>query len=117
MAVPFQDRCFPQRDEPHSVEDHPECYSRPMVLAVPVTSGELRDDTVGVLRRVAAGGVVEVTVNGEPVAELGPIREPRSHWTPKAVFAERLAMAQADPALREDLRALTGDTDELGRIR
>jgi prevent-host-death family protein len=108
---------FRQRDEPHSVEGHPECYSRPLVRAAPVTSGELRNDTVGVLRRTAAGEVMEVTVNGEPVAELGPIREQRSHWTPKAVVAERLARAQADPALREDLRALTGDTEELAPIR
>ncbi len=56
-------------------------------------------------------------MNGTPVAELGPIRARRSHWTPRAVFAARLARAQADPALREDLRALTGDTDELGPIR
>ncbi len=58
-----------------------------------------------------------MTANGEPVAESGPIREQRSHWTPKAVFAARLTRAQADPALRGALRALTRDTDELGRIR
>ena len=56
-------------------------------------------------------------MNGEPVAELGPIREQRSHWTPKAVFAARVTRTQADPALREDRRALTADTDELGLIR
>ena len=56
-------------------------------------------------------------MNGEHVAESGPIREQRSHWTPRAVFAARLARAQADPALREALRALTGDTDELGPLR
>jgi prevent-host-death family protein len=88
-------------------------YSR----SVRVASRELRNDTAGVLRRAAAGEVVEVTVNGEPVAQLGPIREQRSHWTPKDVFAARLERAQADPGLREDLRALTGDTDELGPVR
>ncbi len=82
-----------------------------------VASRELRNDTAGVLRRAAAGEVVEVTVNGEPVAALGPIQEQRSHWTPRSVFATRLARTQADPALRADLRALTGDTDELGPIR
>ena len=82
-----------------------------------VASRELRNDTAGVLRRAAAGEVVEVTVNGEPVAELGPIREQGSNWTPKAVFAARLVGAQADPELREDLRALSGDTDELGPVR
>ena len=56
-------------------------------------------------------------MNGEPVTEWGPIREQRSHWTPRAVFAARLARAQADPTLREDLRALTGDTDELVPLR
>ncbi|MGY1669418.1 type II toxin-antitoxin system Phd/YefM family antitoxin [Geodermatophilus sp. SYSU D00710] len=82
-----------------------------------VASRELRNDTAGVLRRVAAGEVVQVTVNGEPVAELGPIQDQRSHWTPKAVFVARLARSQADPALREELEALTGDTGELGPIR
>ena len=82
-----------------------------------VASRDLRNDTASVLRRAAAGEVVEVTVNGEPVAALGPIQEQRSHWTPRAVFATRLARTQADPALRADLRALTGDTDELGPIR
>ena len=82
-----------------------------------VASRDLRNDTAGVLRRAAAGEVVEVTLNGEPVAALGPIQQQRSHWTPRAVFATRLARTQADPALRADLRALTGDTDELGPIR
>ncbi len=82
-----------------------------------VASRELRNDTAGVLRRVASGEVVEVTVNGAPVAELGPIRDQRSHWTPRRVFAERLARSQADPGLRQDLQAIAGDTDELGPIR
>jgi prevent-host-death family protein len=82
-----------------------------------VASRELRNDTAGVLRRAAAGEVVQVTVNGEPVAELGPLHEHRSSWTPKAVFAARLARGQADLELRDDLRTLTGDTDELGPIR
>jgi prevent-host-death family protein len=82
-----------------------------------VASRELRNDTAGVLRRAAAGEVVEVTVNGEPVAELGPIREQRSHWTPRAVVAAKLARTLADPVLRADLRALAGDTDELGPVR
>ena len=82
-----------------------------------VASRELRNDTAGVLRRAAAGEVMEVTVNGEPVAELGPIPARRSPWTPKAVFLARLARSQADPGLREDLHALGGDTGELGPVR
>ena len=60
---------------------------------------------------------MEITVNGEPVAELVPLRARRSSWTAKAVLLERLIQAQADPELRDELRALSGDTDELGPIR
>jgi prevent-host-death family protein len=82
-----------------------------------VASRELRNDTAGVLRRAASGEAVEITVNGEPVAELVPLRARRSHWTASAALLERLTQAQADPELRDELRALSGDTDELGPIR
>jgi prevent-host-death family protein len=82
-----------------------------------VASRELRNDTAGVIRRAASGETVEITVNGEPVAELVPLRARRSHWTAKAVLLERLTQAQADPGLRDELRALSGDTGELGPIR
>ena len=82
-----------------------------------VASRELRNDTAGVLRRVSAGESLEITVNGEAVAELGPLRSRRSHWTPKADLLARLADVQADPGLAAELRALTGDTSELGPIR
>ncbi len=81
-----------------------------------VASRELRNDTAGVLRRAAAGESVQITVNGEPVAELGPLRADRSHWTSSASLLERLAKGQADPALRHELAALSGGTDELGPI-
>ncbi|MGY1771927.1 type II toxin-antitoxin system Phd/YefM family antitoxin [Blastococcus sp. SYSU D00813] len=81
-----------------------------------VASRELRNDTAGVLRRVAAGESVEITVNGQPVAELGPLRTRRSHWTGASVLAERLGRVQADPALADELRALAGGTDELGPV-
>ena len=81
-----------------------------------VASRELRNDTAGVLRRAAAGESVEITVNGEAVAELGPLRGRRSHWTRSAALVERLSRVQADPALREELRAVAGGNDELGPI-
>jgi prevent-host-death family protein len=84
---------------------------------VKVASRELRNDTAGVLRRAAAGESVEITVNGEPVAEIGPLRARRSHWSSSALLAERLADTQADPALGDELRAVSGGTDELGPIR
>ena len=81
-----------------------------------VASRELRNDTAGVLRRVAAGEALEITVNGEPVATLGPLREDPSPWTPKAALLARLLAEQADPALSVDLAALAGDTEELGPV-
>jgi prevent-host-death family protein len=82
-----------------------------------VTSRELRNDTAGVLRWVSAGESLEITVDGEAVAELGPLRSRRSHWTPKAELLARLPDVQADPGLSADLEALSGDTSELGPIR
>jgi prevent-host-death family protein len=82
-----------------------------------VASRELGNDTAGVLRRAASGEAVEITVNGEPVAELVPLRARRSHWTAKAELLERLMQAQADPELGDELRAFSGDAEELGPIQ
>jgi prevent-host-death family protein len=90
-----------------------DCYGRSMRVA----SRELRNDTAGVLRRVSAGESLEITVNGEAVAELRPLRSRRSHWTARADVLARLADVQADPGLAADLQALNGDTSELGPIR
>jgi antitoxin (DNA-binding transcriptional repressor) of toxin-antitoxin stability system len=76
----------------------------------------LRDDTAGALRRAAAGEALEITVNGDPVAEVGPLRRNRSPWTPKAALAARLLEAQADPALAADPARLAGGTGELGLL-
>lgn len=81
-----------------------------------VASRELRNDTAGVLRRAASGERLEITVNGLPVAEVGPLRRARPHWTDRADFLRRLPNIQADSALGEELRAIAGDTAELGPI-
>lgn len=92
-----------------------ECYARRMSE---VASRDLRNDTAGVLKRVLAGEDVVITVNGKAVARLVPVRPARRRWLPRAELAGRLAQAQADPALREDLARLAGDTtDDLGDIR
>lgn len=93
-------------------------YAAATIVAMSrVASRELRNDTAGVLRRAAAGEPIEITVNGEAVAELGPLRRPRSHWTPRADVLARLPHIQADPGLDAELRAMAGDTSELGPIR
>jgi prevent-host-death family protein len=83
-----------------------------------VASRELRNDTAGVLRRVASGEDVVITVNGRPVAHLIAVREPRRRWLGRRELVARLHGAQADPGMRDDLDRLAGDTTEdLGPIR
>jgi prevent-host-death family protein len=88
------------------------CYIRGMTE---VASRELRNDTRGLLRRVAAGEDIVITVDGEPVAALRPLRR-RPRWMQRTEFVRRLSGRQADPGLDEELRALAPDmTDELER--
>ena len=90
------------------------CYTCSMMR---IASRELRNDTAGVLRRVTAGESLEVTVNGEAVAQLGPLPDRRSHWTSKADFLARLHGAQADPGLAAELAALNREDEPLGPIQ
>lgn len=79
---------------------------------------ELRNHTADVLRRAQEGEDIVITVNGEPVAELRPVRHRRRRPIKTSVLFERLKTAQADPGLREDLKWLAGDTtDDLGPIQ
>ncbi len=77
-----------------------------------VASRELRNDTAGVLRRVDAGEDVTITANGRPVARLVPVRHSGRRWLTKGEFLARLTGAQADPALRDDLREIAGETTD-----
>jgi prevent-host-death family protein len=76
-----------------------------------VASGGLRDDTRGLLRRVAAGENIIITVDGHPVAALRPLRE-RPRWVTGADFARRLARRQADPGLLAELQGLMPETTD-----
>jgi prevent-host-death family protein len=58
---------------------------------------ELRQNASKVLRRVAAGEVVEVTQRGRPVARIVPI-------TSQGVFAQMLAEGRASAASGDLLR-------------
>lgn len=90
------------------------CYVRSMTE---VPSRELRNSTADVLRRVAAGEDVVITVNGRGVARLLPIQPQRRRWIDRAELVRRLGVAQADPGLRDDLAELAGDTtDDLGPV-
>lgn len=63
---------------------------------------ELRNDISRVLRAAEDGAVYTVTVDGRPVAELGPHR-PR-HWVPASVV-EALLATPTDEGLLDDVVA------------
>lgn len=78
---------------------------------------ELRNNTANVLRRAQSGEQIVITSRGKPVASLDALEHPRRHWLSRAELVKRLAVARADPGLREDLARLAGDTTEdLGPI-
>lgn len=80
-----------------------------------VASRDLRNHTAEVLRRVADGSRVTITVNGRPVAELGPPTSVLRDAMPRAELIAVLGRHRADPALRAELEQLSGETtDDLG---
>jgi prevent-host-death family protein len=97
----------PGADHCRAIPSHM-CYNCGMAE---VASRELRNDTRGLLRRVAAGEDIVITVAGEPVAALRPLNR-RPRWISGADFARRLVRRQADPELLVELRALASDTTD-----
>ncbi|MGH2734644.1 MAG: type II toxin-antitoxin system Phd/YefM family antitoxin [Actinomycetota bacterium] len=61
---------------------------------------ELRNNSAGVLREAERGEEFVITVDGRPVAVLGPYR--KRQWVPKDAVDEMLA-TPTDPTLRDDL--------------
>ncbi len=77
-------------------------------------SRDLRNHTADVLRQVSEGTRVTITVNGTPVAEIGPVSSTRKHLLSRNDLLELIGRNQADPGLREDLERLAGEsTDDL----
>lgn len=77
-----------------------------------IASRELRNHTADVLRRVAEGERVTVTVNGTPVAEIGPVPAARRQFFTKAEVVDLVTNRQADPRLTRDLERLAGETTD-----
>jgi prevent-host-death family protein len=74
---------------------------------------ELRNDIANVLKRVAGGQRLRVTVRGRPVAELVPISEAR-RFVPRSEFGAILLEDPLDRRFQEDVRTAVGGTvDEL----
>jgi len=74
------------------------CYSRRVTT---IAQRELRNRSGAILRKAARGARFVVTVDGRPVAELGPIR--RGEWVPRQELARVLRNAPVDDSLARDL--------------
>jgi prevent-host-death family protein len=70
---------------------------------------DLRNHTGRVIDAVRAGDRVTLTVHGEPVADIVP-HERRARWLSGQELRRKLAARAADPALRQDLDELAGQT-------
>lgn len=77
-----------------------------------IASRDLRNHTADVLRQVAGGTPVTITVNGLPVAEISAIRSARKQFLSKADLIEIMVARQADAGLRDDLAILAGETTD-----
>ena len=83
-----------------------------------VASRDLRNHTADVLKRVAGGDSVTITVNGSPAAVLSPDASPRRPYLTRSECIDLLSRHRADPGMAADLAELAGETtDDLGPIR
>ena len=78
------------------------------IMARTIAQRELRNDNARVVDAVAAGETFVVTRNGEPVAELRPIRTTRRTFISRADSA-----ARADPGVRIDRDRFRADLDRV----
>ncbi len=74
---------------------------------------DLRNRTASVIDAVKAGERVDLTVNGDPMADIVPHGQ-RTRWLGGGQLREQLRNRAADPTLRHELDELAGKTlDEL----
>jgi prevent-host-death family protein len=72
---------------------------------------ELRNQSARVLREAEAGQLFTITVDGRPVARLGPVV--RRLWVPKAEYAQLLRGGHRDPAFFADVAELSEPIERL----
>ena len=77
-------------------------------MARTIAQRELRNDNAKVIEAVVAGETFVVTGNGEPVAELRPIKSGR-----RSFIARDEVAALATAAVRIDHRQFRADLDQL----
>jgi len=80
-----------------------------------IAQRELRNRSGQILREAESGEQIVITVEGRPVALLGPCS--RRQWVPRAEVARLLASSPPDPTFRDDVAELGGtlaDLEETG---
>lgn len=83
-----------------------------------IASRDLRNHTATVLRQVADGAEVVVTVHGKPIALITRPRSRKQAGIPKEDFLALLDRQATDPSLADDMAWISeGSTDELGPLR
>ena len=76
-----------------------------------IAQRELRNQSGEILRQAEAGEQFTITVDGRPVATLGPYQ--KRQWVPKEDLLNTLRGLPPDTTLMDDLREMDGDLDEL----
>jgi prevent-host-death family protein len=74
------------------------CYTARVTT---IAQRDLRNRSGQILRRAERGALFVVTVDGRPVAQLGPA--PRGHWVAREKLVRLLQGAPFDPTLARDL--------------
>jgi prevent-host-death family protein len=71
----------------------------------------LRNESGNVLREAEAGQLFTITVDGRPVAQLGPVH--KRLWLPKAEYAQLLQGGQRDAEFFADIAELSEPIERL----
>lgn len=72
---------------------------------------ELRNHSGEILRQAEAGQEFTITVDGRPVAVLGPVQ--RRQWVPREDFLKILRGQEPDPTFFEDIAELGGTLENV----
>ncbi len=76
-----------------------------------IAQRELRNHSGEILRQAEGGEQFTITVDGRPVATLGPCQ--KRQWVPKAEFLRILRSLPPDPTFFEDLGDMGGTVEDL----
>lgn len=84
-------------------------------MATTIPQRELRNNVSDVLRRAEAGERFTITVNGRPVAELGPPAPAEKPWPTIDVLNRIIRETPVDPAWVDELMRMRAEDLEVSR--